>query len=228
MVSRIEFLEGEVERFTYNVRAGDTLSRIASVFSTTVDQILNDNALIENPNVIFAGQPIIITGSRPATLHADLSRSENSTADPIWWKIAEREVGVSEVAGPEHNPRIIEYLMTCETLSASDQRKDETYWCSAFVNWVIEQSGLPGTNSAWALNWQNWGKRLDKPKKGAIAVFSRGEGGHVGFVHSDLGDRLRILGGNQSNSVRLQNFPKDGMLGSVHYKLKACRWPAGV
>ena len=44
---------------TYKVKKGDTLTKIAKKFKTTVKKLQNDNA-IENPNKIFVGQKIII------------------------------------------------------------------------------------------------------------------------------------------------------------------------
>lgn len=44
---------------TYIVKAGDTLSGIASKFSTTYQKIASDNG-ISNPNVIYPGQKLII------------------------------------------------------------------------------------------------------------------------------------------------------------------------
>ena len=45
---------------TYYVQRGDTLRKIASKFSTTVDEILKVNTQITNPNLIYAGQAITI------------------------------------------------------------------------------------------------------------------------------------------------------------------------
>ena len=44
----------------YYVQSGDTLRKIASKFSTTVDAILKVNPQIGNPNVIYVGQAITI------------------------------------------------------------------------------------------------------------------------------------------------------------------------
>ena len=45
---------------TYYVQRGDTLRKIASKFSTTVDEILKVNTQITNPNLIYVGQAITI------------------------------------------------------------------------------------------------------------------------------------------------------------------------
>ena len=45
---------------TYYVQKGDTLRKIASKFSTTVDELLKINTQISNPNLIYVGQGINI------------------------------------------------------------------------------------------------------------------------------------------------------------------------
>jgi peptidoglycan DL-endopeptidase LytE len=45
---------------TYYVQRGDTLRKIASRFSTTVDEILKVNTQITNPNLIYVGQAITV------------------------------------------------------------------------------------------------------------------------------------------------------------------------
>ena len=44
---------------TYTIKSGDTLSEIAEKFGTTVDALVKANN-IENPNIIYAGQKLII------------------------------------------------------------------------------------------------------------------------------------------------------------------------
>ncbi len=47
---------------TYYVQKGDTLRKIASKLSTTVDAILKANPQITNPNLIYVGQALTIPG----------------------------------------------------------------------------------------------------------------------------------------------------------------------
>jgi LysM repeat protein len=60
-------------KLTYTVQAGDTLAGIASIFNSTVDDIITENNL-NDPNAIFAGQQLVIpvnivtaTATRPPT-----------------------------------------------------------------------------------------------------------------------------------------------------------------
>lgn len=51
--------EDYVETITYRVRFGDTLSKIAKKYNTTVEQLVKDNK-IKNKHLIFVGQKLII------------------------------------------------------------------------------------------------------------------------------------------------------------------------
>jgi uncharacterized protein (TIGR02594 family) len=134
---------------------------------------------------------------------------------PSWLIIAEGERGTSEVQGGE-NPRIIEYHTTT-TLKA---KEDEVSWCSSFVNWCMVKAGIKGTGLANARSWLAWGEPLTTPRLGCVVIFERGTdpaAGHVAFFIDDLGDRVKVLGGNQSDQVKYSNYPRAHVLGY--------RWP---
>lgn len=87
--------------------------------------------------------------------------------------------------------------------------------CSAFVNWVVIQAGIPGTNSAAARSWLRWGESTTFVK-GCIVVLKRGDSpwqGHVGFGLEEKGKVVTVLGGNQDNSVCVLPFNKYSVLG---------------
>lgn len=130
---------------------------------------------------------------------------------PEWIEIAKKEIGVKEVKGGE-NPRIIEYHSTC-TLKATE---DEVAWCSAFMNWVMMKAGCERTHNAAARSWLGYSKPLPKFTKYAIVVFKRGNSawqGHVAFAIDDLGDSIRVLGGNQKDQVCYAVYKKANVLG---------------
>ena len=201
----------------YQIRSGDSLSRIAHFHHTTVDELLTLNPQIDDPNLLFAGQIIVVpdTAEEGPSIHADMARGEG----PKWYDIAfrEMETGVDEIAGAAgHNPRIVEYHQAT-SLRAMD---DETAWCSSFVNWCMMKAGETRTNSAAARSWLKWGQTLDQPKRGCIVVFSRPPkptSGHVAFYEGEKRDRILVLGGNQSNQVNIAAYPRDRLL--------SYRWP---
>lgn len=126
------------------------------------------------------------------------------------YEYAKQEIGVKEILGGEHNPRILEYHATT-TLKATD---DETSWCSSFVNWCVIQAGLKGTNSAAARSWLTWGHETKEPKEGDIVVFKRGNppSGHVAFFVKKEGNFIHVLGGNQSDQVKVSAYKAEDLL----------------
>ena len=131
-----------------------------------------------------------------------------------WFDIATKEIGTTETAGSGDNPRIVDYLRST-SLGGSMASNDETPWCSAFVNFCVEQAGFAGTDSASARSWLNWGRKTDTPVTGCIVVFERGAQpkGHVAFYVSETGDQVKVLGGNQNDKVCFAQYPKSRILG---------------
>jgi len=102
-------------------------------------------------------------------------------------------------------------------------------WCAAFVNSVLNELGIPGSESVseWPLtarSFLRWGKRVKEPEVGDIVVFPRGEEdwqGHVGFYYGIEyvnGKKFyQILGGNQSNAVTIELFPARSVISIRRY-----------
>jgi uncharacterized protein (TIGR02594 family) len=140
-----------------------------------------------------------------------------ASGDAPWMVFARGEMGQAEIEGAQNNPRIVEYH-AATSLKATD---DETPWCSAFANWCMKKAGIRGTGQANARSWLDWGRRIDTPVAGCIVVLKRGTSttsGHVGFFTEKQGDRIQVLGGNQSNRVKLSLYPTSDVLG---YRLPA-------
>lgn len=133
--------------------------------------------------------------------------------EPKWLDIARHEIGEKEIPGSKDNPRIVEYGQAT-SLKPTD---DETPWCSDFVNWVMLKAGLPRTNSAAAISWATYGVKLDKPKYGCIAVYSRTGGNHVAFWLSEQNGQDQLLGGNQNDQVGIELHSKSSLI--------SYRWP---
>lgn len=81
-------------------------------------------------------------------------------------------------------------------------------------------------NPYWALNWLKFGYETlytPRPFYGAVAVFERSGGGHVGFVAGFDRTRMRLLirGGNQSDTVSDSWMDINGRT----VKLRGLRWP---
>jgi uncharacterized protein (TIGR02594 family) len=102
-----------------------------------------------------------------------------------------------------------------------------TEWCAAFVNSVLAEAGLPGSETVHrypllARSFLNWGNAV-KPndiQPGDVVIFPRGWKtwmGHVGFyvetVWIDGVEYWAILGGNQRNSVSIDLYPASRAIG---------------
>ncbi len=57
-----------------------------------------------------------------------------------------------------------------------------------------------------------------QPVPGAVLIFERGSGGHVGFAVGQDDTNFFVLGGNQSDAVTIARIAKSRLLGA--------RWPA--
>ena len=96
-------------------------------------------------------------------------------------------------------------------------------WCGDFVETCIRIRlpdepllGALGTNPYWARHWLLFGREV-QPIIGAVLVFSRGPGGHVGFALGQDDAHFYVLGGNQSDAVTVARIAKSRLLGA--------RWP---
>jgi uncharacterized protein (TIGR02594 family) len=141
-----------------------------------------------------------------------------------WMPIAEAEKGVIEIPGSENNPRVLEYLNSVTNIGPTWRSRDETPWCSAFVNWCMEKAGYTGTKSALSTSWLRWGQSISKPVKGCLVIFLRENGGgHVGFYVDETvtstATYIKVLSGNQEHAdtdigeVNEKHYLKSKLLG---------------
>ena len=63
--------------------------------------------------------------------------------------------------------------------------------------------GALGSNPYWARNWLLFGQAV-QPIIGAVLIFERGSGGHVGFALGQDNTNFFVLGGNQSDAVTIR------------------------
>lgn len=134
-------------------------------------------------------------------------------------KRAFSQYGVKEIAGNNHNPKILKYF---SFIGHSWVNDDETAWCSAFVNWAAKKEGLNYSGKLNARSWMKVGEPTKTPVIGDIVVFWRDKPtswkGHVGiYINSDK-HFIYVLGGNQSNQVNIKAIRKNRLLG--YRKLK--------
>lgn len=90
-------------------------------------------------------------------------------------------------------------------------------WCADFLNRIVlPAAGLRGTGSRQARSFAGYGRRLPGPQVGAIAVLSRGRGGHAGIVSGidPDGDPI-IISGNHNGRVGEGVYPRSRVIAYV-------------
>lgn len=142
-------------------------------------------------------------------------------ADPAWLVVARALIGTKETPGPANNPRIMDWAnkLGVKKLGVA-YANDATPWCGLFVAHCFNAIGIePAKIAVRAKAWATWGVAVT-PCVGAVLVFNREGGGHVGIYVGEDDTHLHVLGGNQGDMVKIARIPKADLI--------ACRWPAGV
>ena len=134
-----------------------------------------------------------------------------------WLRTAYSHVGTKEVPGAKSNPKIIQWAKRMGGWIASFYKNDDTPWCGLFVAECFNVHGYQvSQQSLSALAWADWGQK-SPIAPGAVLVFKRQGGGHVGFYVGEDSTAFHVLGGNQRDSVSVTRIAKD--------RLVAVRWP---
>jgi uncharacterized protein (TIGR02594 family) len=136
--------------------------------------------------------------------------------EPHWLREAREYIGQRELPGAPTAPFIGRWLADL----GAWWRDDATPWCGLAVATWMKACGV-GLPKHWyrARAWLDWGVPLAAPAVGAVVVFERQGGGHVGLiVGKDERGRLLVLGGNQGDAVSIAPFDMQRVLGY--------RWPA--
>jgi uncharacterized protein (TIGR02594 family) len=130
--------------------------------------------------------------------------------EPDWLTVARRDIGQRETHGSNRSP----WIDRLWRLLGKDWLIGQP-WCGAAVaRWLGTQGIKPPKNFERALAWADWGVPLDTPVVGAVVVFRRTGGGHVGLVAGeDERGRLLVLGGNQGNSASIAPFDPARVVG---------------
>lgn len=130
-----------------------------------------------------------------------------------WMNEAVTHLGLKEIPGKAHNPTILRWIRGLGGWFTDD----ETPWCGTFVAHCLRTAGV-SVPKHWyrAKAYNDWGVPCS-PRVGAIPVFGRKGGGHVGFLVGESDANYYVLGGNQRNQVNISPIAKDRLIGM--------RWP---
>ncbi|SEM53299.1 TIGR02594 family protein [Sphingomonas gellani] len=143
--------------------------------------------------------------------------------EPAWLIAARAKLGTREAAGPANSPTIMGWAKRLGTkVLGMVYNADSVPWCGLFVATCMDEVGIaPAPIAVRAKSWATWGQNLaaDRLAPGAVLVFERPGGGHVGFYAGENATAYRVLGGNQGDCVSLTWIAKN--------RCVARRWPTG-
>jgi uncharacterized protein (TIGR02594 family) len=140
--------------------------------------------------------------------------------EPLLLRVAKLCLGLTEIPGPSSNPVILRWA---QDIGAPAFTNDDTAWCAVAMNRWAQTCDYPLSGTSYELlrakSFAAWGIPIH-PTLGAVLVFSRPEGFHVGLYLGEREGAYYVLGGNQSNSVNCAWIAKN--------RLYASRWPSQV
>lgn len=133
-------------------------------------------------------------------------------------RLAMAEHGVAEIVGTGSNKTIISWRdeLNHAGVRVAGYSDDDIPWCGLFAAIIcLRRMGKAEEvvkDPLWARNWANYGVKATTPCLGDVLVFSRGNGGHVGFYVGQDRACYHVLGGNQSNKVCFTRIPQNRLL----------------
>lgn len=182
----------------------------------------------------LAGSGII--GSKTLEI-LGLKVSESKPHVPPTKELPWLAVAYSHLGKKETDPVFAKYMAShwyLVSLSLSGIAKNYEAWCGLYMAYSYWKAGFEhAKNGALALNWGKWGLKIDFKKNGiprgsSLHINHNGKasssGNHVGWPIYDYTPEylsnpenlIAMIGGNQSNSVRVSYFKVKTVLN--------CRW----
>jgi uncharacterized protein (TIGR02594 family) len=115
----------------------------------------------------------------------------------VWWSVAHadivsvarQEIGHGEFIFDNYGPDVARYM----------QGRQGLPWCAGFVSYCLSQAGYKLPYTLRSRTFLDYGKRVGTPQPGDLAVFSRGNAGHVGIVEKVTGNKIVTIEGNTGN-----------------------------
>lgn len=143
--------------------------------------------------------------------------------DPAWLMVARSRLGTREAPGAANSNTILGWAKRLGSrVLGMIYNADSVPWCGVFVASCLADESIQAPPIAVrALSWATWGQSLrsERLAPGAILVFEREGGGHVGFYVGEDASAYHVLGDNQGDAVTIARILKS--------RCVARRWPAG-
>ncbi len=126
----------------YRIAAGDTLSKLAARFKTSVSELMKANPHVKNANLIIAGRSLRIPGASDS--YASAKTAPNPVSAPT---TTSSGAASSSIAGKFDSTA--QHLANVARQVASSM--DTRGWCARGVMTALEKAGLkvPRVPSAW-------------------------------------------------------------------------------
>ena len=225
---------GDTTETTYEVKANDTLSKIAREKGITLSDIKLANPDIDYDK-IKVGQKINIPKNgtvkrikQAKTTEQVINTVSNSMPvvdNPLDFIFRQGLIGLDE-NNPAHQNSIKGFLNNAVPNFVSDKSQvtsSKKAWCGAFVDHVLSNLGIDSLNTKdkydklRARKYLNYGEKVDikDAKPGDLVIVKNPDGFHVTFLTSISrdGGTLNGLGGNQNNSVKVSQYKSSQVQG---------------
>lgn len=143
-------------------------------------------------------------------------------SEPRWLTLARADIGVREIKGPKHNPKVLDYF---KEVGRPDIKTDEVAWCAAGLGAWLKRAGLPippPSKALAAISYETYGDKLDQPILGCIGVKRRSGDTwmrHTGLVVAANPTTIWMVSANSKNQVNIAPFSR--------WQFTAFRWPTG-
>ncbi len=153
-----------------------------------------------------------------------------STNTAPWLSTMRASLGLTETPGTKSNQKIIAeaaYLAKKYpklAWIADFYTGDDIPWCGLQTAFVFAMNDIAPVmpNPLSALKWASWGQQLAKPVPGAVLVFTRTGGGHVGLYEGETATHYLVIAGNQGDCVCRELIAKSRLAAG------GIRWPTGI